>query len=87
MSSCTSDPEVRIATKTETVPELVEVFKELPANLTDPVPYPTPLSAEFTVDDLLDLTFALFDALDQANRDKADAGELTQPTASEPVPE
>jgi hypothetical protein len=55
----------------------VEVYKELPDNLTAPVAYPEGLAEEFTVDDMFDLIFGLYDALDQANRDKADAGDLT----------
>lgn len=76
-----------MVTETQTVTEQVEVFKELPANLTAPLTYPPSLSEEFTVDDLLDLTFALFDKLDQANRDRADAETLTQPMAAGPAPQ
>jgi hypothetical protein len=82
--SCGSDPEVRVVTETQTVIEQVEVYKELPVNLTAPVAYPAGLDEEFTVDDLFDLIFSLYDALDQANNDKADAGELTAPSSESP---
>lgn len=86
MAACASDPEVKVVTKTETVIERVEVYKPLPDALVRPVPYPSGLGDNFTVDELIDLTFDLFDALDQANADKAKAGELTQPNAaSEPT--
>jgi hypothetical protein len=64
------------------------VIKPLPANLTDPIPYPLALGESFTVDDLIDQVFALYDllVLDQANRDRADAAELTQPDEA-PVPQ
>lgn len=80
MQACASDPEVRIVTETKTVIELVEVAKPLPAALVRPVPYPPALSGLFSIDELIDLTFALFDALDEANADKARAGELSSPT-------
>jgi hypothetical protein len=79
LTSCASDPEVRVVTETQTVIEQVEVYRELPANLTAPVAYPAGLDEEFTVDDMFDLIFGLYDALDQANNDKVDAGELTAP--------
>jgi hypothetical protein len=75
-----------VVTETRTVEVPVEVIKPLPANLTDPIPYPARLGEAFTVDDLIDQVFALYDLLDQANRDRADAAELTQP-AEEPVPQ
>lgn len=65
----------------------MEVYKPLPATLIRAVPYPQALPEGFSVDDLIDLTFSLFDALDQANADKARAGELTQLTDASPVPE
>jgi hypothetical protein len=39
------------------------------------------------VDDLIDQVFALYDLLDQANRDRADAAELTQPSDASGVPQ
>jgi hypothetical protein len=76
-----------VVTETRTVEVPVEVSKPLPETLIRAVPYPQALPENFTVDDLIDLTFDLFDALDQANSDKARAGELTQPNAvSAPVP-
>lgn len=75
-----------MVTETRTVEVPVEVIKPLPRNLTDPIPYPVALGDGFTIDDLIDQVFALYDLLDQANRDRADAAELTQP-AEEPVPQ
>lgn len=77
-----------MVTETRTIEVPVEVFKPLPASITNPVAYPAALPDEFTVDDLFDLVFGLYDALDQANRDKEDAAELTQPSgASGPLPQ
>jgi hypothetical protein len=85
VSSCASDPEVRVVTKTETVEVPVEVTKPLPETLTAPLQYPKALGEGFTLDEVFDLTFALFDLLDVANADRAKAAELTQP--SEPIPQ
>lgn len=68
-----------MVTETRTIEVPVEVYKELPANLTAPVAYPAGLDEEFTVDDMFDLILNLYDALDQANNDKTDAGELAAP--------
>lgn len=65
-----------------TVTEQVEVTKPLPDTLTNPLPYPPALPEKFTVDDMLELTFALFDTLDVANADRARAKELTQPDSA-----
>jgi hypothetical protein len=87
VSSCASDPEVRVVTETETVEVQVEVIKPLPETLTAPLQYPAPLEDGFTLDHVFDLTFALFDLLDVANADRAKAGELTRPVPSEPIPQ
>ena len=84
--SCASDPEVRVVTETSTIEVPVEVVKPLPASLTDPIPYPASLGGDVTVGDLLDRVFELYDLLDQANRDRASAAELTQPSASDTPP-
>lgn len=73
-----------MVTKTEVVKVPVEVIKPLPESLTAPLPYPPELPEDYTVDDIIELTFALFDALDLANSDRAKADQLTQP---EPVPQ
>lgn len=86
LASCASDPEVRVVTETRTVTEKVEVYRPLPETLTEPVPYPPALPPAWTNEDLIDLTFALFDALDQANADKRRAGELTRPSEALPEP-
>ena len=86
-SSCASERAVRVVTETKTVVEFVEVTKPLPAALVRATPYPPSLDEGYTVEDVVDLAFALYDALDQANDDKARAGELTQPSSAEPVPQ
>jgi hypothetical protein len=65
----------------------VEVTKPLPAALVRPVPYPAVLPEFYTVEDVIDLAFDLYDALDQANADKKRAGEITQPVQVEDAPE
>lgn len=88
MSSCASDPEVRVVTKTETVEVPVEVVKPLPETLTNPLPYPPALPENFTIGDLIDWGFALLDQLDVANQDREKSAELTQPnTVSAEVPQ
>ena len=77
-----------MVTETRTVTEQVEVTKPLPDTLTTPLPYPPPLSESFTVDDVLDLVFDLYDLLDTANADRVKSGELTQPNdSSEDIPQ
>lgn len=87
MAACETVPPVRVVTETETVEVFVEVVKPLPAALVRPTPYPQGLSENYTVEDVINLAFDLYDALDQANADKARAGELTQPESSQPVPQ
>ena len=84
LTSCASDPEVRVVTETRTVVEEVEVVKPLPETLTSPLPYPEALPEGFTVDDVIDRLMALYDLLDQANRDRESAAELTQPSGDIP---
>lgn len=72
-----------MVTETQTVTEQVEVYKPLPAALTRPIPYPPSLPERFTVDDLIDTVFALYDKLDAANRDREKSAELTQPSTSD----
>ncbi len=76
--SCASDPEVRIVTKTKTVPIPVEVYRELPDSLVEPLPYPPPLPERFQQRDLLDRLFTLYDRLDLANMDRACAGRIVK---------
>jgi len=59
----------------------------LPDALVRPVPYPAGLEEGFTVEDVIDLAFDLYDALDQANADKERAGQLTQPATVEELPQ
>lgn len=82
---------MRVVTETETVTEFVEVTKPLPETLTTPLNYPDSVvfgvDGAITNDELLDMVFDLLDVVDLANADRASAAELTQPTASEPVPQ
>ena len=66
----------------------MEVTKPLPAALVRPTPYPAGLKENFTVEDVINLAFDLYDSLDQANADKRRAGQLTQPqVAADDIPE
>jgi len=65
----------------------VEVIKPLPETLTVPLQYPPALADGFTLDNVFDLTFALFDLLDTANADRAKAAELTQQQPSPDIPQ
>jgi len=87
LSACASDPSVRVVTETKTVEVPVEVYKPLPAALVRPTPYPPGLGEEFTVEDMIDLVFDLYDTVDQANADKGRAGQLTQPPPSADIPQ
>lgn len=67
-----------MVTKTEVVKETVEVYRELPQELTDPIPYPNPLSERFTVNDMIDLIYDLYDTVDLANRDRKRSGRIVK---------
>lgn len=87
MASCAAEQAVRVVTRTEIIEVPVEVTKPLPDALVRPIPYPPGLSEGYTVEDVINLAFDLYDALDQANADKERAGEVTQPNVAEPVPQ
>lgn len=87
MSCSSAPPPARVVTETDTIEVEVEVTKPLPAALVRAVPYPPGLTEGYTVEDVIDLTFALYDSLDQANADKAQAGQLTQPTSQAEIPQ
>lgn len=55
----------------------MEVYKEVPATLTNPIPYPAELPEGYTVNDMINLIFALYDAHDQFNADRIDVESLT----------
>ena len=67
-----------MVTKTETVEIPVEVIRELPASLTDPIPYPQGLPDGFTVDHLIYQVLDLYDLLDKANMDREAAERVTR---------
>lgn len=70
---CASAPQVAVETRTVEVP--VEVVRPIPAQLTDPIPYP---DAVYTVSGLVDLIVELYDRLDQANADRATVKRLSE---------
>lgn len=80
---------MQVVTETRTVTEQVEVYKEVPKTLTDPLNYPDSVifgvDGDITIDELLDMVFDLLDTVDTANADREDVAELTRP--SEPVPQ
>ena len=82
---CATEAATRVVVETRIVEVPVEVIKPLPAAIVRPTPYPPSLEDGYTVQDVVNLAFALYDALDEANADKARAGELTQPVSAEPV--
>ena len=56
----------------------VEVYKAVPATLTNEIPYPNALPEGYTVNDMIDLIFALYDTHDQFNKDRANVASLTE---------
>lgn len=68
--ACASDPEVRVVTETRIVEVPVEVYRELPTELTDPLSYPESLPERFTVNDMINLIYDLYDTVDLANEDR-----------------
>lgn len=83
LTGCASDPQVRVVKEVQTVEVPVEVVKPVPSGLTDPLLYPPPLPQTFTVEDVVELTFELYDLLDQANTDRASVRDLTTPRLPE----
>lgn len=79
---------MKVVTETEIREVPVEVYKPVPASLTDPLDYPQGhLDGEITVNDLLDLVFEFYDLLDTANEDRKSVAELTKPQpADESLP-
>ena len=55
------------------------VYVAVPTSLTAPLPYPNALPAQFTVRDVIEQAFAVYDALDQCNADRAAVLTLTTP--------
>lgn len=79
LTGCANDPEVRVVTKTEIVEVPVEVVKPVPSQLTDPIPYPVGMPENFTVEDVFDLIFTMYDVIDEANADREKVKEITSP--------
>lgn len=69
LTGCASAP--RVVTQTQTVEVPVEVMRPVPAEFTSPLPYPAPLGAEFTVEDLVEQLFGAYDVIDRCNADRA----------------
>ncbi len=76
-----------MVTEVQTVQVPVEVFRPVPETLTEVIPYPPALTEGFTIEDVMETTFALFDLLDQANADRARVAELTTPPSPEGPPD
>lgn len=66
-----------MVTETRTVEVPVEVYKQVPVTLTNPIPYPNALPEGYTVNDMIDRIFALYDGWDQFNKDRESVVELT----------
>ncbi len=52
------------------------VYRPLPRQYTEPLPYPPPLPENFTNRDQLDLIYHLYDTVDLANVDRECAGRI-----------
>lgn len=61
--------------ETRTVEVPVEVVRPIPAQLTDPLPYP---AAEYNVSGLVDLVVELYDRVDQCNADRVAVKRLSE---------
>lgn len=81
LAGCASDPRTETTTRIVEVP--VEIYPDLPTELTAPLPLPPALAPDFTVGDLVNMVQSLYDLADQANRDRATLERLTKKA---PVP-
>ena len=61
------------------------VYRPLPTQLVEPLPYPPGLEPNFTGRDTLDLVFHLYDLLDLANSDRIRAGRIANGDEREPT--
>lgn len=65
-----------VVTEFQTVEVPVPVRAEIPSRLVDPLPYPTRLGDEITVQDLVEQVFDLYDLVDRCNDDRASVKRL-----------
>lgn len=77
LNGCATERPCPVRVETRDVP--VEVFKPLPDQITAPLVYPQQLRAGYTVQDVIELTFALYDLIDRANADRAAAAAMSTP--------
>ena len=78
-SACSSAPEtLPVVCEKEIVEVAVPVYRDLPEQLTDPLPYPPGLHSGFTVLDAVDLVYYLYDTVDLANDDRGRAGRISR---------
>ena len=73
LGACAKDQVQHVVTKPTVVTEYAEVYRDLPTDLTDPIPYPTGLPERWTNNQLWDLVFDLYDTIDTANGDREKA--------------
>lgn len=64
--------------ETETIEVPVPVYREIPGELTDPLPYPPGLKSGFSVMDAVDLIYYLYDTVDLANEDRGRTGRISR---------
>ena len=69
-----------VVAKSKEVERQTEVYRPLPDELVEALPYPTPLSERFTIEDSIDRIYELYDSLDLANSDRARAGRIVDGT-------
>lgn len=69
-----------VVAKSKEVQRQTEVYRPLPAELIEPIPYPKPLTERFTIEDSIDRIYELYDSLDLANNDRARAGRIVDGT-------
>ena len=65
-----------MVTEIDRVEVPVEVYVPVPEVYTTPLLYPAPLGETFTVEDLVDRLFTLYDLVDQANLDRGHVATL-----------
>lgn len=82
LTGCASGPpRTEVTTRTVEIP--VEVYADLPSELTAPLQMPPALPLDFTTGDLVTRVLELYDLVDRANADRATIERITAPA---PVP-
>lgn len=79
LNACESGPEtLPVVCEKETIEVPVPVYRPLPDELTEPLPYPPGLKSGFTVLEAVDLIYYLYDTVDLANDDRTRADRITR---------